>query len=105
MGRCIETWTEYGKVDMKRFGLVKDYAHNRDKWRCLRSGNRQELSNLCAVLRVLIIAYCVLVMLNVNDDDDDEYYTRHSIKNTLNPQMPTTAPSCVIIMSPRFVLQ
>jgi len=23
------------KVDMKRLGLVKDYAHNRDKWRSL----------------------------------------------------------------------
>jgi len=28
------------KFDMKRLDLVKDDAHNRDKWRSLTTGNR-----------------------------------------------------------------
>jgi len=31
------------KVDMKRLGLVKDDAHNRDKWTSLTTGNRPTL--------------------------------------------------------------
>jgi len=33
-----KTWNECVKVDMKRFDLVKDDAHNRDKWRSLTNG-------------------------------------------------------------------
>jgi len=32
-GRGRKTWNERVKVDTKRLGLVKDDAHNRDKWR------------------------------------------------------------------------
>jgi len=31
------------KIDMKRLGLVKDDAHNRDKWRSLTTANRPTL--------------------------------------------------------------
>jgi len=36
-------WNECVKVDMKRLGLVKDDAHNREKWRSLTTGNHQTL--------------------------------------------------------------
>jgi len=42
-GRGRKTWNECGKVDMKRLGLVKDDAHNPDKWRSLTTGNRPTL--------------------------------------------------------------
>jgi len=38
---------------MKRLGLVKDDAHNRDKWRSLKSESRPTLpqcSNECVIL-------------------------------------------------------
>jgi len=37
------TWNKCVKVDMRRFCLVKDDAHNRDKWRSLTTGNRPTL--------------------------------------------------------------
>jgi len=36
-------WNECVKVGMKRLGLVKDDAQNRDKWRSLTTGNRPTL--------------------------------------------------------------
>jgi len=48
-GRGRKTWNEWMKVDMNRLGLVKNDAHNRDKWRSLNTENR----------------------FNVYDDDDD----------------------------------
>jgi len=35
------------KVDMKKPGLVKDDAHNRDKWRSLTTGNRPTQPQCC----------------------------------------------------------
>jgi len=42
-GRVIKTWNECVKVDMQRFGLVKDDAHIQDTWRNLNNGNRPTL--------------------------------------------------------------
>jgi len=42
-GRSRRTWNKSVKVDMKRFGLVKDDAYNQDKWKCLATGNRSTL--------------------------------------------------------------
>jgi len=43
-GRGQKVWNECVKVDMKRLGLFKDNAHNRDKWRNLKTRNRATLS-------------------------------------------------------------
>jgi len=43
-GRGRKTWNECMKVDMIKLGLVKDDAHNRDKWRSLTTGNRPTLT-------------------------------------------------------------
>jgi len=41
--RGRKTWSEFVKVDIKRLGLVKDDAHNPDKWNGLTSGDRPTL--------------------------------------------------------------
>jgi len=62
------------KVDMKRFGLVKDdSAHNRDKWRSLITGNHPTLPQ-CGK-RVWFFMEYVFMTLNINEyDDEDENY-------------------------------
>jgi len=63
-GRSRKTWIECVKVDMKRFGLVKEDAHNRDKWRSLTTGAVQHC--LSAVMREWFFMDCVLVTLNIS---------------------------------------
>jgi len=46
-------WNECVKDDIKKLGLVKDDAHNRDKWRSLTTENRPTLpqcSFQCVIL-------------------------------------------------------
>jgi len=50
------------KVGIKRLGMVKDKAHNRDKWRSLTTGNRPTLPQ-CGNEGVMLYGF-VLVMLN-----------------------------------------
>jgi len=40
-GRGRKTWNECVKVDIKKLGLVKDVAHNRDRWKSLTTGTVQ----------------------------------------------------------------
>jgi len=39
----IKTWNVCVKVEIKRFGLVKEDAHYRNKWRSLTTGSRLTL--------------------------------------------------------------
>jgi len=46
-GRGRNTWNECVKVEKKMLGLVKDDAHNREKWwRSLPTGNRPTLLDI-----------------------------------------------------------
>jgi len=64
-------WKECVKVNMKRLGLVKNGAHNRDKWRSLTTGNRSTLPQCGNHDGVVFYGLCY-VTLNVNDVDDED---------------------------------
>jgi len=46
-------WNESVKINMKRLGLVKGDAHNRDKWRSLTTGNHPTLPQ-CGIESVIL---------------------------------------------------
>jgi len=57
----------YKKVDMKRLCLVKDSAHNQDKWRSLTTENRPTPPQWSSE-GVIPFRDCVLVTLNISDE-------------------------------------
>jgi len=89
-GRNQKTWNECLMVDMKWFGLVKDDAHNRNKWRSLTTRNRPTL--------VWSFMDCVLVSLL------QALYTS-SIPTSVNPHVPNHAPLVPYFPTLFFVLK
>jgi len=69
-GRTRRTCVKELKVEMKKLGLVKENARNRDRWRRFTTGNRSTLPRCGNEGGVL--TDCILMILNVNDDDEGE---------------------------------
>jgi len=64
-GRGRKMWNECVTVNIKRLDLVKDDAHNRDKWRSLTAGN-------CPTLPQFGNEGVILYGLRSRDINDDE---------------------------------
>jgi len=64
------------KVGIEKLGLVKDDAHNRDKWRSLTTGNRPTLPQSGKSFMD-----CILITLNASSSSSISIVCNESKKN------------------------